>query len=133
VAGGRDWKRQRASAAAAPSIKAIDIDPLVRPVLLSGAMVRSAAAATVLSLVACGGATADQLRARAAFDLNCPQSQVNVVELDERTRGVRGCGQQATYVENCSMIDGYGGKHDCTWVLNTDSRSKGKADADHGE
>jgi len=66
---------------------------------------------------ACGGATVEQLGPRASFDLNCPPNQLSIVKLDNRTIGVQGCGQRATYIENCSMIDGY-----CTWVLNNDSR-----------
>jgi len=73
-------------------------------------------------LAACGGATTEQLRARAAFDLDCPQHKIQLVEIDERTQGVNGCGQRATYVESCGHVDGYGGKHDCTWILNTDSK-----------
>jgi hypothetical protein len=76
--------------------------------------------------IGCGGASVEQLRARAAFDLQCPESSITLVHLDDRTQGVTGCGQRATYVESCTMMDGYGGKHDCTWVLNTDSK-KGKA------
>jgi hypothetical protein len=67
-----------------------------------------------LCLSGCG-ASPSQLRDRAAFDLNCSQSELQVTEIDKRTRGVRGCGQQATYVQSCE-----GGL--CTWVLNTDSR-----------
>jgi hypothetical protein len=80
----------------------------------------------VVAAVGCGGASVEQLRTRAAFDLQCPESSITLVHLDERTQGVTGCGQRATYVESCTMMDGYGGKHDCTWVLNTDSK-KGKA------
>jgi len=87
-----------------------------------------ALAAFVLLLVSGCGATPDQLRARAAFDLSCPKDQLSLVKLDDRTQGVTGCGQKATYVENCGSHDGYGGKHDCTWVLNTDSR-KAKPEA----
>lgn len=85
------------------------------------------AVALLLSVAGCG-ASKDQLRARAAFDLNCPSSQVEIVTLDDRTKGVTGCGQRATYVENCGWRDGYGGKHDCTWVLNTDARKNSSAE-----
>lgn len=69
----------------------------------------------------CASASEDQLRARAAYDLECNQNNLRVIEIDERTRGVRGCGQKVTYVESCD------GARDslmtnCTWVLNTDSR-----------
>jgi hypothetical protein len=81
-----------------------------------------------MSFAACGGASVDQLRTRAAFDMDCPERQLQVVELDSRTRGVRGCGQRLTYVETCGMHDGYGGKHDCTWVLNTDTERQRRAE-----
>jgi hypothetical protein len=54
--------------------------------------------------------------------MSCPQDELRLVRIDDRTQGVAGCGQKATYVESCSRVDGYGGKHDCTWVLNTDSK-----------
>jgi hypothetical protein len=84
-----------------------------------------ARAASILAVsafpFACGGATVEQLGPRASFDLNCPSNQLSVVKLDERTMGVQGCGQRATYVESCTSVDGYG-KHGCTWVMNNDSR-----------
>jgi hypothetical protein len=76
--------------------------------VLLGAVLLSGCAATV--------ATAEQLRARATFDLQCPLPQVEVVELDEMTRGVRGCGKQLTYVEVCdNRVEGWR----CTWVINS--------------
>lgn len=57
---------------------------------------------TLALLVAGGCATSantDQLRARAAFDLQCDQAQLQVVDIDDRTKGVTGCGHQATYVK----------------------------------
>jgi hypothetical protein len=67
----------------------------------------------------CGGASAStsQLKTRAAFDLNCPESAIEVSELDKVTRGVRGCGKQRTYVESCKSNE-YG-NYDCTWVMNS--------------
>jgi hypothetical protein len=59
-------------------------------------------------------ATESQLRSRAAFDLQCDAKSLQIVKIDSRTRGVRGCGQQATYVESCSGPNG----SNCTWVLN---------------
>jgi hypothetical protein len=59
-------------------------------------------------------ATESQLRSRAAFDLQCDAKSIQIVKIDARTRGVRGCGQQATYVESCSGPNG----SNCTWVLN---------------
>lgn len=74
-----------------------------------------------VGLAVLGGAchaTEAQLRSRAAFDLNCPEDQLQITKIDMRTRGVRACGQQATYIESCAGADG----SKCTWVLNTDSR-----------
>jgi hypothetical protein len=59
------------------------------------------------------GATEDQLRSRAAFDMRCSESDLRVYTIDDRTKGVQGCGEQATYVESC-------GGSGCTWMLNTD-------------
>jgi hypothetical protein len=64
-------------------------------------------------------ATQGQLLKRASFDLNCSESQINVIEIDSRTSGVRGCGSQATYVENCQPAFM---REECTWVLNSDER-----------
>lgn len=75
-----------------------------------------------MGLLACG-ATIEQLQSRAAFDLNCPKHQLNIIELDERTRGVTGCGQQVTYIESCNQ-DTNGMDSNCTWVLNSDSRPR---------
>ena len=75
---------------------------------------------SLLSGVAACGATDDQLRARAAFDLDCAQSKLTLVEIDERTQGVKGCGQKVTYVQNCQP--GVMGVRECTWILNTDSK-----------
>lgn len=75
----------------------------------------------VMALLACGGADHDQLKTRSAFDLKCPEEKIVLKEIDERTIGVIGCGQRATYVESCN-----GPKYEfastCTWVLNSDSR-----------
>ncbi|HEY3255573.1 MAG TPA: hypothetical protein VGJ91_16560 [Polyangiaceae bacterium] len=81
---------------------------------------RSASAFLVL-LAGCGGATEEQLRARAAFDLDCSESSLRVIEIDEQTSGVRGCGQRATYVQRCQAQ-----KTDCTWVLNSKADASGK-------
>lgn len=76
-----------------------------------------------LLAVGCSAAAAsdDQLRTRAAFDLKCDAAEVKILKLDDQTRGVQACGQQATYVEKCD-----GPKQNletsCTWVLNTETR-----------
>jgi hypothetical protein len=73
-------------------------------------------------------ATLEQLRARAAYDLDCPASKIRTTEIDERTRGVSGCGQRATYVEACDRVGQYGIRTDCTWVQNGDRRGKSSDD-----
>lgn len=77
------------------------------------------AASFLLLLPSCVGN--DQLVRRAAFDMNCPESSLEVHDLGGRTRGVRGCGQQATYVLVCRE-PGYG--DECArgdWVMNNDT------------
>ena len=70
----------------------------------------------LLPLAALGcGASDQQLRSRAAFDLQCPQEQVNFVEIDNRTRGVEGCGRRATYVEDCQPRPFH---PECSWIMN---------------
>jgi hypothetical protein len=74
----------------------------------------------LLALAATGcfgasGASLEQLRARATFDLQCPSPETQLLDIDVRTKGVRGCGKQLTYVEVCdNRPDGW----HCTWVLN---------------
>lgn len=46
-------------------------------------------------------ATAAQLRDRAAFELGCPASSLELVRIDESTGGVMGCGRRAVYIERC--------------------------------
>lgn len=82
-------------------------------------MERTIFAGLVVVLTGCG-ATEEQLRTRAAFDLHCDENQLQLIEIDNRTMGVRGCGQQVTYVESCDGPKG-GMATSCTWVLNTDS------------
>ena len=61
-------------------------------------------------------ATGAQLRKRASFDFQCPEAELELRDIDYETVGVTGCGQQATYVEDCEGTA-------CKWVLNTDSRA----------
>ena len=76
----------------------------------------------LFALVLCDcGATQDQLRSRAAFDMECPKERIRLIWIDESTYGVRGCGQKATYVETCTGQKG-AMTTTCTWALNTDSR-----------
>src|SRR5688572_16495703 len=76
------------------------------------------------ALLACGGATNEQLKARTAFDLNCPQDKIQITEIDVRTRGVTGCGKRVVYVESCDAPR-ESAAATCTWVLNSDSQSSG--------
>jgi hypothetical protein len=48
---------------------------------------------------------------RASFDLNCPGPEIVVVKLGTTSRGVRGCGKQATYVHQFDTFD--------DWALNS--------------
>jgi hypothetical protein len=52
------------------------------------------------------------LQARAAFDLACPQLWLRLVNFDDRSKGVTGCGRQLSYVESCELLDG---QMVCTW------------------
>lgn len=40
---------------------------------------------------------------RAAFELDCPKSELRWHDLGNRAWGVRGCGRQATYVQECQQ------------------------------
>jgi hypothetical protein len=87
----------------------------------------SLAAIGALAVCSCGGALQDpeqeaikELHTRASFDFDCPASQIHTVSIDDRTKGVSGCGQKATYVRSCEGRMATG----CTWVLNADQRSK---------
>jgi hypothetical protein len=65
----------------------------------------------------------DQLKSRASFDFDCPKSSIRTVTIDDRTKGVTGCGRRAVYIQTCSP---------CTWVMNTD-RDRKKTDANDTE
>jgi hypothetical protein len=83
-------------------------------------MIRALLLATLLA--GCGGgATMGQLTRRASFDLNCPEPELQLVQIDRRTVGARGCDRQATYVETCRSVTQLGQKRGCTWVLNSPS------------
>lgn len=77
----------------------------------------TAALGFALLLAACAGpgATAEQLKARATFDLECPEPEVQVHDLGARVRGVVGCGRRLSYVEVCETRPD--GTH-CAWVIN---------------
>jgi hypothetical protein len=65
-----------------------------------------------LLLVGCAGARErirGDLRKRAAFDLQCPEEQIQLTELgDFWTQGATGCGRRATYIRTSDA-----------WVLNS--------------
>lgn len=65
---------------------------------------------SVLGLAACAPYGA-ALKRRAAFDFDCPEAQVEVIELSDGVRGVKGCGKRATYVLTCAGP--------CSWVMNS--------------
>jgi hypothetical protein len=48
---------------------------------------------------------------RASFDLGCHPAALSIHAFDLRTRAVIGCGQRATYVEDCRAPG-----RPCTWV-----------------
>jgi hypothetical protein len=74
-------------------------------------------AAIVVLAVHCGilggcGSAMKNLRSRAAFDLGCPEGELQTQELGGGAWGVTGCGKKATYVKA-----GPHGKS--SWVLNS--------------
>jgi hypothetical protein len=75
---------------------------------------RASPLAVILVLTACGptysgrrareldqGETV-QIRHRAGFDLQCPDEQTTLIELDALSYGARGCGRQLRYMKNCA-------------------------------
>jgi len=87
----------------------------------------SSAAGPALTLLVgfvCSCATTsdlDNLRRRASFEMNCPESQIRISNLDDQneTYGVNACGERAVYIWHCGA-DGL----DCKWVQNTTTRSQ---------
>ena len=69
------------------------------------------AAALVLSCATPRAASPELLVARASFDLGCAPASLSIHAFDARTRAVMGCGQRATYVEDCRAPG-----RPCTWV-----------------
>jgi hypothetical protein len=62
-----------------------------------------------------------RLLKRASFDLNCAGSDLHLTTIDEKTRRVRGCGGQATYVQLCDN-PGNDLYRSCVWVMNSGNR-----------
>jgi hypothetical protein len=93
-------------------------------------------AGLVLCLAACFPEAKDaptnrpsELRSRAAFDLNCPESELRAVELGEKTRGVTGCGRRATYIFVCRRTLPSPYDNDCLWVLDSSTAQDSPAPA----
>jgi len=57
-----------------------------------------------------------QLIKRAAFDLNYGEP-MHITRIDAKTRGVRGCGRRATYVQLCDA-PGVSFAVRCAWLMN---------------
>lgn len=70
-----------------------------------------------IAIAVSGCATSKSLKARAAFDLDCKAFNLEIIEIDSVTRGVRGCGKRVTYIASCEPHP-FGA---CTWVLNRDA------------
>lgn len=76
------------------------------------------------SALAAAASIEHQLRARASFDMQCPERSLEITPIKQHAHafhedvpylvvaGVRGCDQQATYVFN---------EYQAVWILNTDS------------
>jgi hypothetical protein len=77
---------------------------------------------SMLGVVGCARpepATAQQLRARAGFELGCPAEELELVQLDRSTGGVIGCGRRVVYVESCSSGPS------CTWSFDREAPAIG--------
>ncbi len=70
--------------------------------------------------VGCKYASISELMKRASFDMDCEQSDIEIVRIDQTTFGVKGCEQRATYK---LTFDG--------WILNaaTDGVGAGANDS----
>lgn len=66
-----------------------------------------------LALVVPGCQGLNNLKARAAYDMQCPEEQLELTKLSRTVYGVRGCGRQGTYI--CRTRDA---KNCEDWVLN---------------
>jgi hypothetical protein len=72
---------------------------------------------SLLVLAGCftSGTKAGPLSVRAAYDMQCPEKDLQITELGGKTFGVRGCDKQATYTEVCAPKPGsFTG--DCAWT-----------------
>jgi len=62
------------------------------------------------------------LRARSAGDTHCPEADLKIYRIDDRSYRVVGCGQESVYIEVCARAGGV--KGDCTWHL--DAKDTGR-------
>jgi hypothetical protein len=71
--------------------------------------------------------SSDQVKIRAAHDLQCSADQIQTTEIDAKTIKVNACGQERTYTEDCVTAD----TTRCTWVSRgaTSTASAGGATA----
>ncbi len=58
-------------------------------------------ASFMLLLIACAGPSLSTRRV--AFDLQCDESQIRYLDLDDGVIGAAGCGKQATYAKTCGV------------------------------
>ncbi len=104
-------------------------DPLIDLRLTIG--LGAVAAVTSVISIGCGGnepTPNDELRARAKFDMRCDKVSLHYV--DGNAVGVRGCGEQLTYVRICRSSTN---DDECQWVLNTNSTPVRTNDQVRGE
>lgn len=103
-----------------------------------------------LTLLLGGMGCAAELVNLAKLDLQCPETELKVITIDENTRSVTGCGKQATYQRLCTgadpldratyfeAVDGFGqpiftaagrdagwGKLHCRWTLDRSTCASG--------
>jgi hypothetical protein len=71
----------------------------------------------VIVLSGCG-ASLQQLKTRAAIDLDCDSTQLTLQEIDVGTQRVDGCGKRALYVQM------FNNNRFPTWLLNSDIRAR---------
>lgn len=67
-----------------------------------------------VGLVGCAATipSSEQVKIRAAHDLQCTADQVQTTQVDAKTIKVNACGQERTYTEDCVTAD----TTRCTWV-----------------
>jgi hypothetical protein len=71
-----------------------------------------------LWVVGCASTDVGKLRARAAFEMDCSKNKLTVTSLGGNAYGVSGCGQRATYIEQCGGPGTSWGDL-CIWVRNS--------------